>query len=633
MCGICGIFGAEQPLRSVEPMLGWLAHRGPDHSDIWCTEDAALGHTRLSIVDLSAAGNQPLFNEDKTVVLVANGEIYNSGEMRTFLSSKGHRLLSKSDNEVLVHMYEEFGVTFAERINGMFALAIWDMPQRKLILARDRLGIKPLYYSFLPKGIIFASEIKAILSSRQVQAIIDPVGIKQYLTFENTFGRRTLFQNIHMLEPAQLMTWKNGGHHNHTYWQPDFSLRRRLTFDQAAHRYRTVARQSVQRHLMGDVEVASYLSSGFDSSTVGLWASGAGSGRLSTFTGAFDKSGWYDESEGARAVADAIGSAHSTVSISAADLRRNLDDLIFSLDEPRMGSGAFPQYMVAKHAAERVKVILTGHGGDELFAGYPVFKFIHMMLQYRHSPKEIWRSMGRLTASELPHIVYFFLQQFAGSAHRFHLPVLFCEERLRRGLQPEFYRTLQTIKPADELGRILDGENDPYRRLMLVYLKGYLPGLFVVEDKISMAHSLEARIPLCDNAMVSLGLSLPLAVKLHNSRLKAVPRAAMKPYLPGFLYEQPKRGFPTPLSHWLRSTLSEWLTQRLLGEQSRLHRLFKPQYLRRLTENYMNAWTHHFRPLDEIPTHRMWALLSLEAWLRTYEERLNIRLRLPTSAC
>jgi asparagine synthase (glutamine-hydrolysing) len=609
-------------------MLPLLKHRGPDNTGLWTGEGVGLGHTRLSIVDLSPAGNQPMANENGTVFLVANGEIYNSEELRLILEDQGHRFTSRSDNEVLLHFYEEESEAFLPRLNGMFALAIWDVRRQRLLLARDRLGIKPLYFYTQDGRLIFASEIKALLSCPQVKSGLNPVGLKQYLTYENTFGSTTMHQGVRMIEPAQYMVWEDGRINKGYFWRPEFGDGANITFDEACQAYLDVAERAVRRHLMSDVEVASYLSSGFDSTTVSTVASRYVGQKLATYTGSFNSGGWYDETRGAAAVAREVGSDHTTVSIEAGDLKAVMDDLVFALDEPRMGTGSFSQYMVARAAAKRVKVILTGHGGDELLAGYPVFKNIQLRRLLKDNPLNGTSILKKIRPDEWPHLVYFLSHGLLGKEARFFLPIIFSGRMLSRGLRCEVYDLIKEIRPEAELQRLLGAETDPYRRLVLVYLRAYLPGLFVVEDKISMTHSLESRVPLCDNEMVEMALTWPLSIKLHKQNLKAIPKAAMRHRLPDVLYRLPKRGFPTPLRIWLRGELRNWVRERILGKYSRLNNLFRHDFLEGLVEAYLLSWRKKVRPLDEIQTHRLWALLSLEAWLRVSEERLGSRLEL-----
>lgn len=630
MCGIAGIVGRLPANHIRDMMLDRLSHRGPDNVGDWHSDRVWLGHARLSIVDLSPQANQPMATTDGNLRLVANGEIYNYSALRRSLKENEHRFVSNSDSEILLHLYRDTGLGFLPQLNGMFAFAIWDQRKNLLVLARDRLGIKPVYYWADGQTLIFASEIKSILAHPTVTAAIGLKGLKQYLTTENTLGGTTLFRDIGILPPGSVLTWQDGHIQCEAYWRPHFHENNTaMTFDEACRCYRKTASAAVSRHLMSDVPVASYLSSGFDSSIVTALAGRClPNRRMKTFTGSFGSSGWYNETDGARAVADTIGADHVVVSIEANDLKRHFDDLIHSMDEPRMGYGAFSQFMVARKAAKHGKVILTGHGGDEFFAGYPVFKFAQMQKLVASGNLNVLRHLARTRFNEWPHVAYFTLNHLRNNDGYSFLPTLFSSGMLRRLLRPAVWRQLSDLSIDDPLSLQISDEADAYHRLMLTYLCLYLPGLFVVEDKISMAHALESRTPLCDNELLDLALQVPLSRKLENCCLKAIPKAAMRQFLPGSLYQLPKRGFPTPLSKWLRGPLRPWCENRLLGNDSALPLLFEPDSLRPFVFNYLDSWRRWARPLDEIATHRIWMLLSLEAWIRNNTERLGRRLQL-----
>lgn len=625
MCGICGLVGVADPRQYIEEMTAALRHRGPDNMAVWSEASTALGHCRLSIVDLSKEGNQPMSNETGGIWMVANGEIYNSDECRLEMERKGHVFRSHSDNEVLIHLYEEYGEAFAERINGMIALALWDTRNNRLLLLRDRIGIKPLYYHITQRGLAFASEIKSLLTCPLVAKGIDPQGLAQYFRYENTFGRQTLYKGIHLLRPGELLSWQRGTAAVRNYFTLALDSKSEMSFDEAVEQYREEARGAVDRHLMSDVPVASYLSGGIDSSTVATLAAGRTKGALLTFCGYFNEGGWYDESGPARAVAQHVGAQHTRVDIASHHLSEVMDDVVFSLDEPRMSVGAFSQFIVAREASQHAKVILTGHGGDELYAGYPVFKLAGLL------SGEIWKESLRLGAfsqasrSELPHLVYFLMQWFSDRQGSGFLPTVFPQSILRKGLNQECRDEILRQNPGRDLLDAVGRYPTVADQIAAIYLKAYLPGLFVVEDKISMAHSLESRTPLCDNRLIDLSMKIPLSVKLFGGQLKAIPRRAMRDLLPQTIYQQPKRGFPTPLAKWLRIDLREWLCDRLCGDCI-LTTIFTKQFIRQTVDDYFVSWKRRVRPLDEIQTNRIWALLSLEAWLRVTQERLNITL-------
>lgn len=623
MCGIAGVVGIAGAHVIVARMLEVIGHRGPDNTSLWSEGDISLGHVRLSIVDLSPQGNQPMFSEDEGVVLTGNGEIYNAPELRRGLLDAGHAFRSHSDNEVLLHLYEDAAREGDEDwplvLNGMIAFGLFDRIRRRLILGRDRLGIKPLYYAQIGGGLIFASEIKAILASGLIRAKADPEGFAQYLTFENTFGAQTLFAGMRMVEPGQTLVFEAARLRAHRYWDVVFRDETPMTFAEACDEFLVTAKESVARHLMSDVEIATYLSGGIDSTSVATLAlENLGTG-VATFNGRFDVGGWYDESGGARAVAERIGSRHSEVVMGPDDFAVCFDDLMYHLDEPRMGYGSFSQYVVAREASKSVKVILTGHGGDEFFGGYQVFKFAGFLASLPGDPGRAFRLLRGHRPREIPHLAYFLLQPLLTRARRTFLPLINTRRALMRMLQPRALAQLGQIDPRAGLTALIGDEPDTVRRLTRVFMKSYLPGLFTVEDKISMAHSLESRTPLCDNAMVDLSLRVPFELKLHGGELKAIPRAAMRSRLPEILYGMPKRGFPTPLRPWFRSDLSDFVRSRLSVRDTPLHSIFTPNAVRGILDRQAHSPLRRLGAVDELFTHRVWQMLCLDSWMRRFD--------------
>jgi asparagine synthase (glutamine-hydrolysing) len=416
------------------------------------------------------------------------------------------------------------------------------------------------------------------------------------------------------------------------YWSPSLNCKSDRAYDETVDEFRAIFQAAIKRHLMSDVPVASYLSAGFDSTMVASHAAKQLEVPPHSFTGRFEDGGWYDEAHGARLVADHIGAQITDVSIGSHDMRDHFDDVIFALDEPRMGMGAFPQYLVAKKAAQSHKLILTGHGGDELFSGYPVFKLAHLADTLKRSPEDLFKFALKLRASELPHIAYFGLRRIANGQDHSFLPELFSRQAQADGLLPQVNKALANARDISALDDLRSGSGTAFEHVLMTYLKIYLPGLLVVEDKISMAHSLESRTPFLDNDMLDFSLSITPGMKLHDGQLKAIIKCAACDVLPAALFEMPKRGFPTPLRHWLRGPLSEWMRNRICDPQSRLNLLFRREYLEKTTDNYLTSWRRKIRPLDEIQTHRMWMLLSLESWLRQYEERLGVTLEMDNRA-
>jgi len=629
MCGVAGFIGpyahnATLSETAILRMLERLHHRGPDGKGHWLEEShgVMLGHTRLAIVDTSDAGKQPMHLQHLHVVV--NGEIYNYPELRQHLETQYEaRFLSQCDSEVVLHGYAHEGVAFFARMNGMFAFALYDAVSRNLMLVRDRAGIKPLYYCQRPEGLFFASEIKSLLAPMPVDRWqVDLLGLSQYLSFQTALAGRTLFEGVSLLLPGQMLTISADAPHaiqRISYVPPAPTVEPIEDFSKAVATYRQTFDASIGRHLLSDVPIASYISAGLDSASVAATAATAlhSQGPLTAFTGCFpDESGWYDETSVAAEAITHFGGIHQTVDIGPRDLAMSLDAVIDALDEPKMGMGAFSQFIVARQVASRFKVVLTGHGGDELFAGYPLFKLARLSTWWR------------LNKSELPHLAYFLLaglRKYMQPEFGRFLPVLWS----RRAQEKMLGRSLQSVKPWLPLAQLQAACANTGERIYETYLQEYLPNLLVVEDKISMAHSLESRTPFLDHHLLALSRQIPLGTKLHEGQLKAIIKAHAKTILPPIYFRQPKRGFPTPLRRWLRTESAAFLQARLLGPDSALPRLMQREVLAKEVRRYTHSWYRHVRPLDEIQSHRIWQLLSLESWLRQWEGRYGIRLALP----
>jgi asparagine synthase (glutamine-hydrolysing) len=609
-------------------MLPFLAHRGPDASGVWTSGDTTLGHLRLAINDLSEAGNQPMLAYDSELALVVNGEIYNYGVLRAELAAQGALFRSNSDSEVILHAYRRFGLKAFERLNGMFALALFDVRASRLIIVRDRMGIKPVYYHHDPHSgaLLFASEIKGILAATgRKRWQIDGHGLRQYLSHQNLTGDRSMFAGIKLLEPGSMLIDEVDGTRVERYWQATIPPAPPRSFSQDTDEFSTVFGRAVERHLMSDVPVASYMSAGFDSTLVASRAASLAADPPTAFTGTFGESGWYDELSGATLAARHIGAPIVPVPITAEDMIEHFDALIRALDEPRMGLGAISQFMVARAASKSHKVILSGHGGDELFSGYPVFKLAAILTQ--RSLMARLRILRSVRLSEVPPLVYFLGRHLMDKGPAALVPLLFGPAVLKNALSPAAAALLDRHQSPDEPRR-----GNLHEQLLLTYINVYLPGLLVVEDKISMAHALETRTPFLDNELVDLALRTSAANKLHGGQLKAIIKNEAKTSLPPAFLSFPKRGFPTPLARWLRGPLRTWAEARITAPDSALTMIFDHAFLVRTFARYQSSWRRHVRPLDDIQTHRMWMLLSLESWLRQTQEVLDVRLELSAAA-
>lgn len=603
MCGIVGAFGPSA--RRLEPgladALASIAHRGPDGEGKYLASDGVclLGHRRLAILDLSSAAAQPFLGGE--TALAYNGEIYNHPELRWGEPPPGG-FRSHSDTETLSWRLRRDGVRCLEEAEGMFAGAFYDERSQALDLFRDPLGIKPLYFATLDDStLVFASEIKALLSLSPCLARASLEAVATYMTFENLPPGRTLFQRVALLPPGA--AWRftlRDGKVTRVERQLPFRPTEAPSADLAAEA-RARIESSVRSHLLSDVPLAVYLSGGIDS---GLVTAIAARERrdLVAFTGYFEETEdeHYDETPLARQLAGRLGIAWHEVPIRPADLERDLDAVVRALDEPRMGMGSFPQYQVAREAARHRKVILAGHGGDELFAGYPLFKAF--WIESRWPSAASLASLVRSRAKEWPWI----------ANHAWH-----SLRRKPRPFAPRLFRDewLAGVPLASAFEA--RPEESALEGLRRYYHEVYLPGLLVVEDKISMAHGLETRVPLWSRRLTEWASRIRIDDLLPGGALKGLLRRAAKDWLPDAFFRAPKRGFPTPLRLWFRGPLSRFVRDRLLDRGSDLSAFVG----RRRVESLIRS--HEKIPLpfalDERRAHRLWILLCLESWSRQFK--------------
>jgi len=614
MCGIAGIAGHCEDPTLLSFMIKRMKHRGPDAEGYYRDGKIQLGHCRLSIKDLSEKAKQPFVSADNNMAVVVNGEIYNFEELKKTLIDKGYKFQSESDCEVILHAYIDGGLDFVSKLNGMFAIGIWDGAKRSLFLIRDRLGIKPLYYSVNQKIFLFASEIKSIALCKEVKLSLDLQSLSEYLAFENIFSNRTLNERVKMVEPGEIVKFDlaSGSIRKSFYWKPKLIIADDVSNCDIYDSYFGILKDSVERHLMSDVPLGCYLSSGIDSSSVTYWASKILKKNVKTYTGYFGISGFYDEASSAKKIADFFGCDNTEVMIQPADFIEHIEQIVYHLDEPRVGAGSFSQYMVAKRASEDVKVILTGHGGDEFFAGYPVFKAIA-------AKRNIYNLITSSTIRELMFFTYFSIFPIINKGIGYFMPNLFSLNMLKNIMDKDFFHALQTNSNfALEAQKLKQQTDDEYERLFFTYLKFYLPSLFVVEDNISMACSLELRTPLCDNELLNFALTMPLSQKLKNNELKHIPKNSMKRNLPEFIYNLPKRGFPTPIKYWFKKELGTFVKNYVL-DNFKFIEFFNKSQVERMLTRYQNSPIT--TPFDEIRAHRVWILLNLIIYFKIQSRR------------
>ncbi|HLD04527.1 MAG TPA: asparagine synthase (glutamine-hydrolyzing) [Candidatus Nanoarchaeia archaeon] len=607
MCGIVGFNWNDEKL--AKKMADLIQHRGPDDEGFYSDEHISLGNRRLAIIDLKT-GKQPIYSKDNNLVITYNGEVYNFPELKTKLERKGHIFYTHTDTEVILHLYQQYGKQCVKMLNGMFTFAIWDYKKKELFIARDRMGVKPLYYYWKNGKFIFASEIKAILAHSFIHRIPNPEALSEYLTFENILDNKTFFQDIKILLPGHYLRLKDKKLIHGKYWDVTFKYKKR-SHEQTLNEFRRILRESVKRHMISDVPLGCYLSGGFDSATVTTTASELVKDHVETFTGAFDISGKYDERTGSRAVAKKTHASMHEVVIQKEDFEKNMEKIVYHLDEPRVGIPTFSQYHVSKLVSEHVKVVLTGHGGDELFAGYAVFKALHHREQLKKSKKHLVKLFkDLLVGKNRLNMLYYLLMPYLNSEVQYGLIIVFSEKEKKNLLTHEFLK--KTKFSSDQaIAAVLKGKKfTDSERLQYLYLKTYLPSLFVVEDKVGMAHSIEARVPLCDNEMVEFALSIPLEQKLHHGQLKSIIKEAMRGKLPDVLYHQEKKGFPTPLGPWLEKDLKQYFKKVLLSKKCLQRKIFNEDYIRKLVEKS-----------DFLSCNKLWCLLNVELWFRVFIDK------------
>jgi asparagine synthase (glutamine-hydrolysing) len=585
MCGIAGVVCAEPsrpvPQELTKAMGAALAHRGPDGSGIWCAPGVALCHRRLAIIDLEG-GNQPLGNENGSVQVVFNGEIYNYQDLRRQLVQRGHRFRTASDTEVLVHLYEEHGERLVECLRGMFAFALWDQKARRLLLARDRLGIKPLYYYRDTEKLVFGSELKALLANPTVPRAIDAAALEDYLAYGMVLGASTIFAGIAKLPPAHTLSispdhWQASPKR---YWRLHFEPDERPTPAEWQEALEAKVRETVRMHLISDVPVGAFLSGGLDSSIVVACAAGAIKGKLQTFSMGFAEER-FSELPHARQVGEHFGTEHRE-EIVTPDAAALLDDLVHYYDEPFADSSAIPTFLVSRLARRHVKVVLSGDGGDEAFGGYA--RYAHDLREdavRRRLPGSLRRRLlgplGRIwpKADWLPRplrakTTLTNLAVDAASAYANTLAQ--CRPPLRRQLlAPDVARSLNGHRPEDLVRAGFSGgpPGDVLAGMLSADVETTLPDDFLVKvDRASMANGLEVRPPLLDHELLELAARIPSRWKVHHGETKWILKQTFRSALPAEILSRPKHGFEVPIDAWLRGPLRPMFEDCVLGSTS-----------------------------------------------------------------
>jgi len=636
MCGINGIAFSRKSGRAVERgllerMRDVIRHRGPDDSGLHLDGNVGLGHRRLSIVDV-AAGHQPMSNEDATLHIIFNGEIYNHADYRAGLEARGHIYRTHCDTETILHLYEEDGARAVEKLRGMFAFAIWDKRRRELFIARDRLGVKPLYYVHTADGsLYFASEIKSLLEARAVAPEVNFAVLPDQLANHATSGEATLFAGVKRLLPGHTLLWRESGKLEiRKYWDVSFAEGEsdvhgtqvgRRDEDYVAE-WSELFRTSVRLRLMADVPLGMFLSGGIDSSAIAAVMSGMVDAPVKTFSVAFAERE-ANELQYARLVAEAYRTEHHEIVVSPEDFFDALPRLVWHEDEPLAHPSSVALYFVSKLAAEHVKVVLTGEGSDEMLAGYERYRktvlnlrlganyervttagmrgAVRNALERLPAASGVRRKLTRSFLSVAPDIESIYFDNFAVFPRAMQRELLTGETRERAG----------SIDPYSEVRRYL-AETDArtlLNQLLYADTKTYLHELLMKQDQMSMAASLESRVPFLDHKLVEYTARLPERMKLRGWTTKYILRRSMEGILPEAILKRPKMGFPVPVGAWFRGRFRGVLDEYVLGERASGRGLFNKDFVRRLV-------TEHEAGADH--TERLWALVNFEMWQRQF---------------
>ena len=634
MCGINGIAFSTRSGRQIDPavlkrMRDVITHRGPDDEGIFVDGPVGLGHRRLSIVDV-ASGHQPMANEDGSLHVTYNGEIYNHTDYRESLIARGHVFKTHCDTEAILHLYAEYGDDCVDRLRGMFAFAIWDRNKRELFIARDRLGVKPLYYVHTPEGsLYFASEIKALLEARAVKPELNFRAFSDYLANHATSGEETLFVGVKRLLPGHTLRWRDGELKIRKYWDVSFEKQAqggRSDADYIAE-WSELFKKSVQLRLMADVPLGMFLSGGIDSSAIAAVMSTLVDEPIKTFSVAFAERE-ANELEYARMVAHAFKTDHHEIVVTPEQFWAKLPDLIWHEDEPLAHPSSVALYFVSHLASQHVKVVLTGEGSDELMAGYARYRKTILNLaigeQYHRMVPSGVRDLVRkqfasMTGSKLrlklgrtflnlsPDIESIYFDNFAVFSRSLQ-PQLLTGEAMDRMGAIDPYAGVRDVLQETDAQSLLD-------RLLYADIKTYLHELLMKQDQMSMAASLESRVPFLDHKLVEFTSSLPERLKLRRWTTKYVLRQSMKGVLPPAILDRPKMGFPVPLGKWFRGAYAPVLDEYVLGNRAIERGIFNADFVRSLVGQHRRGVANH--------SERLWSLVNLEMWFRRFIDGEN----------
>ncbi len=622
MCGIAGFIGSGEQT-TLERMIFAIRHRGPDKSGVWMGEGAGLAHARLAIIDLSPAGQQPMWNDDNTTVIVFNGEIYNFPEIRDECVKDGYNFRGHSDTEVILALYKKYGDACIERLNGMFAIALYDTKTKALLLARDRTGKKPLYYGVWGGTLVFGSEPKALFAHVAVKNVINPDAVDAYLALDYVPTPLSIYKDMWKLPPATVLTYKDGKITTRVFWKTTGDAE---TISEEATIIELDKRLSkaVASRLLSDVPLGVFLSGGIDSSTVAYYAAKAKKEPIHTFSIGFDEAS-FDESLYAKQVATLIASDHHHKTLTGADSLRVIPKVFELLDEPMADASIIPTYLLSEFTREHVTVALGGDGGDELFAGYQTFQAERAYQLLSRIPFGFGQKLLKLVAAAMPissayMSIEFKLRKFLegmdepNMAKR-HLKWTgtFNEEERKRLLLPNIRAAQKSFDPFLHAVREFDSSpaKDDRNKLLWMYQRSFMMDQVMVKvDRASMYNALETRAPFLDTSVVEFANSLPYGYKLKGWSVKHLLKQAVRRKLPDNIIDRRKKGFGVPIGSWLRGPLKEWGEELLSEENIKISRVFDPAYIRELWAEHQSGKRDHRK--------RLWNILVFLEWQKHF---------------
>jgi len=629
MCGICGVASLNLGDFPLEEMTSTLSHRGPDDCGIYKDDYVGLGHRRLSIIDLSS-GRQPIFNEDRSKCIVFNGEIYNFPELRDRLIARGHRFSTKSDTETILHAYEEWGEGCVTHLNGMFAFAIWDTVSRELFVARDRLGIKPLFYAIYSGKFYFSSEMKAILADDEFPRKMDEAALASYFTFSYIPAPLTIFSGIRKLLPGHALTWKGGEITIKRYWDlsfvPDRGKNERFFIDG----FLDLFQDSVEKRLMSEVPLGAFLSGGIDSSAIVAMMTKGGTGSVNTFCIGFggDTGGYLDERKYARQVAERYAARHRDYTV-VPRLDGLVEKIVRAFDEPFADDSTIPSFFVCQQARKSVTVALSGLGGDEAFAGYERYLGFRLRGIYNMIPTVFRQSLFQPLIEKLPertdgHYTINHMKRFVRSnavapdvAYLGYLSIM--DPDLRKSLFSDPDRFHESFEACEDIIRDyynsaqVSGRQDSLNRVLYCDAKSYLPDdILAVTDRMSMHHSLEVRVPFIDHRLVEFCATIPPEMKMKWFRKKYLLKKAVAGLVPAGVISHRKQGFVGPMAQWLKNDLKSYSLKTLSETELGKHGLFNNALVGKIVEQHYSG--------KEIHDTLIWSLLVFQKWYDLYME-------------